>query len=99
VCTRLTSPRKSMSLHCFSIALTVDALTAPEFLFTIFMSFVLIALRLIDRTKMRTIILFVKCFDKIIMRINKSGVFGLYMKHKKTPLLARMQTGVSNFIP
>ncbi len=48
---------------------------------------------------MRTIILFVKRFDEIIMRINKSAVFDTYMKHKKTPRLARMQTGVSNFIP
>ena len=88
-----------MSLHCFSIALTVDALTAPEFLFTIFMSFVLTAFRLIDRTKMRTIIIFVKCFGEIIVRINKSAVFDTYMKHKKSARPALVQTGRFNFIP
>jgi len=34
---------------------------------------------------MRTIILFVKCFDEIIVHINKSAVFDTYMKHKKHP--------------
>ena len=88
-----------MSLHCFSIALTVDALTAPEFLFTIFMSFVLTAFRLIDRTKMRTIVLIVKCFDEKLLSINKSAVFDAYMKHKKSARPALVQTGRFNFIP
>jgi len=58
------------------------------------MSFVFIVFRLIDRTKMRTIVLFVKCFWKKLFGINKSAVFDPYIKHKKTPGLLVCRPGV-----
>jgi len=63
------------------------------------MSFVFIVFRLIDRTKMRTIVLFVKCFWKKLFGINKSAVFDPYIKHKKTPGLLVCKPGCFNFIP
>gem|GEM_PF-4524275 len=48
---------------------------------------------------MRTIIIFVKCFNEIIVHINKSAVFDPYMKHKKSARPALVQTGRFNFIP